>query len=91
MHAGQKGKSKPPFDYKKVKLQEDFADSGVAVHCPTVLQCLHKQDLHRRVSRRKTHLHPHQKIQHQKYSTKHLQRPGAFWKQLLKIHDDDKN
>ena len=37
-------------------LQEDLADSGVVVHHSTVQRCLHKQDLHGRVSRRKPYL-----------------------------------
>ena len=64
-------------------LQEDLADSGVVVHRSTVQRCLHRQDLHGRVSRRKPYLCPHHKIQHQKYSTEHLQKPDVFWKQVL--------
>uniref|UniRef100_A0A3Q3KMZ5 Tc1-like transposase DDE domain-containing protein n=1 Tax=Monopterus albus TaxID=43700 RepID=A0A3Q3KMZ5_MONAL len=64
-------------------LQEDLADSGVVVHRSTVQRCLHRQGLHGRVSRRKPYLRPHHKIQRLKYATGHLQKPDAFWKQVL--------
>ena len=64
-------------------LQEDLADSGMVVHRSTVQRCSHKQYLHERVSRGKPYLCPHHKVQLQKYATKHLQKPDAFWKQVL--------
>lgn len=64
-------------------LQEDLADSGVVVHCSTVQRHLHKYDLHGRVIRRKPFLRPHHKIQRQKFAKEHLNKPDAFWKQVL--------
>ncbi|CAJ0924552.1 unnamed protein product, partial [Ranitomeya imitator] len=44
---------------------------------------LHKYGLHGKVIRRKSLLRPHHKIQHQKYAKEHLNKPDAFWKQVL--------
>ncbi|CAJ0944364.1 unnamed protein product [Ranitomeya imitator] len=43
----------------------------------------HKYGLHGKVIRRKPLLYPHHKIQHQKYSEEHLNKPNAFCKQVL--------
>ena len=47
---------------------------------------MHEQDVHGRVSRRKSYLHPVHKIQHQKYSTR-LQKSEAVKKQVLQTDE----
>ncbi|CAJ0944258.1 unnamed protein product [Ranitomeya imitator] len=64
-------------------LQKDFSDFGVVVQCSTVQRHLHKYGLDGRIIRRKHLLHPHHKIQCQNYANEHLNKPDAFWKQIL--------
>lgn len=64
---------------QKKTCRKILADLGVVVHHSTVQQCLHRQDLHGRVSRRK----PYLQTQHQRYATEYLQKPDAFWKHVL--------
>jgi len=61
-------------------VQEDLADSGVVVHCSTVQ---HKYGLHGRDIRRKLLLRPNHKIQRLDFAKEHLDKPDAFWKQVL--------
>ncbi|KAL7399898.1 hypothetical protein ABVT39_003367 [Epinephelus coioides] len=72
---------KPLFDCKRPA--EDFSDSGVVVHCSTVQTHLDKYELHGRVIRRKPFLCPHHNIQRQTFAKEHLNKPDAFWKQVL--------
>ena len=64
-------------------LQEDLAESGVVEHCSAVQQHLHIYDLHERVNRRKSLWHLQHKIQHQNFAKEYLNKPDAFWKQVL--------
>ena len=64
-------------------LQKDLADPGVVVHCSTMQRHLNKYDLHGRVIRRKPFLRPSHKIQRLKFANEHLNKPDAFWKQVL--------
>lgn len=48
---------------------------------------VHKYDLLEGVIRRKPFLHSHHKIQRQKSANEHLNKPDAFWKQVLWTDD----
>ena len=63
-------------------LQKDLADTGVLVHYSTIKRYLYKY-LHGRVIRRKHLLRPHHKNQRFKFANKHIDKPDAFWKQVL--------
>ena len=64
-------------------LQEDLIYSGEVVQSSTVQQHLHIYDLHERVNRRKSLWHLQHKIQHQNFAKEYLNKPDAFWKQVL--------
>ena len=64
-------------------LQKDLADTGVVVHYSTIKRYLYKYGLHGRVIRRKPLLRPHHKNQRLNFANEHIDKPGAFWKQVL--------
>lgn len=64
-------------------LQSSLADTGVAVHRSTVQRTLHNKDLHGRDVRRKPFLRPHHKSQRLKYAKENLDKPEAFWNNVL--------
>lgn len=64
-------------------LQKDLADTGVVVHYSTIKRYLYKYGLHGRVIRRKPLLRPHHKNQRLNFANEHIDKPDAFWKQVL--------
>lgn len=58
-------------------------DTGVVVHRTTKQRTLNNKDLHGRVARRKPFLRPQHKIKRLKYAKENLEKPEAFWNNVL--------
>lgn len=65
------------------ELQEDLASDGIHVHRSTVQRALHDEMLHGRVMRKKPFLRPQHKKNRLNYAKSHLDKPEAFWNNIL--------
>ena len=71
----------PYFTAKE--MHNRVAGTALAVHRTTIQHTLNSKDLCGRVARKKPFLRPQHKMKHLKYAKENIEKPEAFWNNVL--------